>query len=252
MLSDDGGPLETTTPVPQSAPRERELIAPLWHTIALIVVLLAFSLGGANNQHTAAKHAGLVYFYLITIAFEWIVVGYIAWGLRRTRRTRISELIGGRWATPEAALLDVAVAVGFYLSAIVVLGGLAYLMGMADPSKVSQMKKQIDFLIPHSALETTVWLAVAATAGFCEEVIFRGYLQRQLGALAGSVWLGILFQGVVFGASHGYEGSQRMVLIAVYGLMFGLLAHWRKSLRPGMMAHFMWDTISGILARFVH
>jgi len=172
--------------------------------------------------------------------------------LRRNGRTRISELIGGRWATPEAALLDIAVAVGFYISAIFVLGGLAYAMGMANPAKTHELKKQIEFLIPHSALETTIWIAVAATAGFCEEVIFRGYFQRQIGAIAGSIWLGILFQGIVFGASHGYEGPQRMVLIAVYGLMFGILAHWRKSLRPGMMAHFMWDTISGILARFVH
>jgi membrane protease YdiL (CAAX protease family) len=244
--------LDTTTPVPQAEPRERELIAPLWHTLALVVFLLVFSLGGAKGQHTAAKHAGLVYFYLVTMAFEWIVVAYIAWGLRRRRKRRLSDLIGGRWSTPEAALLDIATAVGFWIVSAGVLVGIASLMGLANPAKTSEMKKQIDFLIPHSTLETIVWLVVAATAGFCEEVIYRGYLQRQISALAGSVWLGILVQGVIFGASHGYEGRNRMVLIAVYGCMFGLLAHWRKSLRPGMMAHFMQDSIAGIGARFIH
>ena len=97
-------------------------------------------------------------------------------------------------------------------------------MGLANPSKITEMKKQIDFLIPHSTLETIIWLIVAATAGFCEEVIYRGYLQKQIGAIAGSIWLGIVAQGIIFGASHGYEGPQRMVLIAVYGCMFGLLA----------------------------
>jgi uncharacterized protein len=247
-----GGRLDTTTPIPQSEPRERELIAPLWHTIALVVFLIVFSLGGAKGQHTAAKHAGLVYFYLVTMAFEWIVVAYIAWGLQRRRKLRLSELIGGRWSTPEAALLDIATAVGFWIVSAGVLVGLSYLMGMANPSRISEMKKQIDFLIPHSTLETIIWLIVAATAGFCEEVIYRGYLQRQIGAIAGSVWLGILAQGIIFGASHGYEGPQRMVLIAVYGCMFGLLAYWRKSLRPGMMAHFMQDSIAGIGARFIH
>jgi uncharacterized protein len=243
--------LETTTPVPESAPRERELIAPLWHTIALVVFLLVFSLGGAKGQHTAAKHAGLVYFYLVTMAFEWIVVGYIAWGLQRRRKVRLRDLIGGRWSTPEAALLDVATAVGFWIVSATVLVGLAMLMGLANPAKTSEMKKQIDFLIPHSMLETIVWFIVAGTAGFCEEVIYRGYLQRQIGALAGSIWLGILVQGIIFGASHGYEGPHRMLLIAVYGCMFGILAYWKKSLRPGMMAHFMQDSIAGIGARFI-
>lgn len=244
--------MDTVNLVPEPRPKERELIAPLWHTLALILVLLVFSLGGAKQQPGAAKHAGLVYFYVITMIFEWLVVGYIAWGLRLRRKTRLSELIGGRWSTPEAALLDIAVAVGFWIVSAMVLVGLAYLMGMANPAKTHEMKKQIDFLIPHSTLETIVWFLVAGTAGFCEEVIYRGYLQRQIGGLAGSMWIGIVAQGVFFGASHGYEGPQRMVLIAVYGCMFGMLAYWRKSLRPGMMAHFMQDSIAGIGARFVH
>jgi len=38
-----------------------------------------------------------------------------------------------------------------------------------------------------------------------------------------------------------------MVLIAVYGMLFGLLAHFRKNLRPGMMAHTFQDAFSGIM-----
>ncbi|HLH08171.1 MAG TPA: type II CAAX endopeptidase family protein [Terriglobales bacterium] len=244
--------MDATTPVPQTQPRQHELIAPVWHTIALIVLLIVFSMGGAKTQPHAAKHAGLVYFYVITMIFEWIIVGYIAWGIRRKRRVGFSELVGGRWSTPEAALLDVAIAVGFWIVSAMVLAGLGYAMGMANNAKVHEMKRQIDFLIPHSTLETVIWILVAVTAGFCEEIIFRGYLQRQLGAIASSIWIGILAQGIVFGLSHGYEGAGRMVLIAVYGVMFGLLAYWRKSLRPGMMAHFMQDSIAGIGARFVH
>jgi hypothetical protein len=42
-----------------------------------------------------------------------------------------------------------------------------------------------------------------------------------------------------------------MIVIAVYGCMFGSLAWWRKSLRPGMMAHFIQDAIGGlVLAKF--
>lgn len=38
-----------------------------------------------------------------------------------------------------------------------------------------------------------------------------------------------------------------MALIAVYGAMFGFLALWRRSLRPGMMAHAWHDSFEGIL-----
>jgi membrane protease YdiL (CAAX protease family) len=56
---------------------------------------------------------------------------------------------------------------------------------------------------------------------------------------------GVLISATVFGAAHGYEGGPRMMLIGIYGLMFGLLAWWRKSLRPGMIAHAWHDAISG-------
>jgi membrane protease YdiL (CAAX protease family) len=41
-----------------------------------------------------------------------------------------------------------------------------------------------------------------------------------------------------------------MVLIMVQGWLLGLLAYWRKSLRPGMLAHGLQDAIGGIVAFF--
>ena len=64
-------------------------------------------------------------------------------------------------------------------------------------------------------------------------------------AFSRSALAGIAFSAIIFGASHGYEGGPRMVLIAIFGLLFGLLAWWRKSLRPGMIAHAWHDAFSG-------
>ena len=89
------------------------------------------------------------------------------------------------------------------------------------------------------------------TAGFCEEIIFRGYLQRQFAAVTRSMLGGVVLSAIVFGASHGYEGSPRMLLLALYGLMFGLLAWSRKSLRPGMIAHAWHDALSGAVMRML-
>ena len=70
-----------------------------------------------------------------------------------------------------------------------------------------------------------------------------------MGALTGSAPAGILLSAAIFGAGHAYQGPRPAVLIALYGLMFGLLAHWRKTVRPGMMAHAWQDTMSGLILR---
>jgi len=57
--------------------------------------------------------------------------------------------------------------------------------------------------------------------------------------------------GIVFGLSHGYQGWRMMVVIAVYGAMFGVMAHLRRSLRPGMMAHATQDAVAGVLLYFI-
>jgi hypothetical protein len=56
-------------------------------------------------------------------------------------------------------------------------------------------------------------------------------------------------KGVVFGLAHGYYGKV-MVVIMVQGWLLGLFAYWRKSLRPGMLAHGLQDAIGGLVAFF--
>ena len=70
-------------------------------------------------------------------------------------------------------------------------------------------------------------------------------------SVVGTVLAGVLVSAAVFGVAHGYEGGPRMLLIGIYGLMFGLLAWWRKSLRPGMIAHAWHDALSGAVLRML-
>ena len=225
-------------------------LAPAWHTAVLIVVVLIFSYAGAQSEHALATKQGKIPQYLATIAWEWLLFAYVWWGVRRSGTT-VRELIGGRWRTIEDVLMDIVVAIGFWWAAAIVLAATAYAVGMVDPAKVQEARRQLEFLVPRTMAESLVWLGVSATAGFCEEFIFRGYLQRQIGFLSRNIWLGMVISALLFGAAHGYEGPRRMVMIAVFGMMFSLLAHWRRSLRPGMIAHTGHDVASGILSRFI-
>lgn len=226
----------------------KPLLAPWWHTVILIAVLLLASVNGTRGKHPLAAENKVLQ-YLWSMAWEWMLVGFV-W-LGTGKRIRLRDLIGGRWATVEDFFLDLVYAGAFWMCALAVLGMGAKLMQLDQAGKIEAMRKQLGFLTPGTNLELALWFCLSTTAGFCEEIIFRGYLQRQFAAIGNSMLLGVVISAVVFGASHGYEGTARMILIGIYGLMFGLLAWWRKSLRAGMMAHAWHDALSGAVLRIL-
>ena len=238
-------PLAATAPAP---PAYERLTSPVV-TIAFIAVLLAISFSGSGAQHRLAR-SGRSALYLITIGWEWLMTGTIFLAVKKNGRT-IRELIGGRWDSVEDFLLDVAIAAGFWIASAAVLVGLAYAMGMNKPENLERARNATSFLMPQSRLELFLWPVLTLTAGFCEEVIFRGYLLKQFAALTQNAWLGMAFSSLIFGLSHGYQGPKLMLVITIYGMMFAMLAHFRKSIRPGMMAHAWQDTFAGLVRHFL-
>src|SRR5512146_1414626 len=84
---------------PAETPRKPRLIAPLWHTILLVVLFLVLSWSGADSQHLFVEKYGRILLYGMTIVFEWLMVAYVFWGVRK-RGITLRELTGGRWAHP--------------------------------------------------------------------------------------------------------------------------------------------------------
>jgi membrane protease YdiL (CAAX protease family) len=105
--------------------------------------------------------------------------------------------------------------------------------------------------LPQTALENFLWILVSITAGFCEEIQSRGYLQQQLHALSGNVVVAVLAQALVFGLMHSYKGWKQVVVIAALGVLYGTLAAWRKNLRANMIAHAWSDVWEGWLRMVV-
>jgi len=224
----------------------KSTVAGTAHTIFLLAVIAAWSTWGyfgavrmraAQNPHRAA-------IYVLTILWEWSVVAYIAWGAKR-HGSSLRELIGGKWNDSKAFLKDVAIAMGFWFLALVVLFCTAVAL---HATKTGQ---NIRYLLPQNQLEIFLWILTSITAGICEEIIFRGYFQRQFGAWTGSMPAGVLLSAAAFGAGHIYQGWRSAIIIVVYGLLFGILAELRGSLRPGMMTHAWHDGFAGLVGRLV-
>ncbi len=249
MPTDPPAAQENVTPT-STSPEAHSLVAPTWHTAVFVVVIFAFAALSAGSQHQIIERYGRVRMYLGTMGWEYLLVGYILWGARKKGK-RLRDIVGGRWNSPESFLLDLGIAVGFWMLAAAVLALLSYALGLASASQISAAKKQIGPLLPRNAIELGLWIVLSATAGFCEEIMFRGYLQQQFRAFTHSTVVAILLQAMVFGVGHAYQGGRRIIVIGVYGALFGILAAVRKSLRPGMMAHTLQDSFSGLASRLL-
>jgi uncharacterized protein len=233
-------PAETELPLNPGHKR----IAPLWHTIVLVLFIIGYAYYGRT---TVARVEGMhltskVSLYLLMILLELTLVSYVWFLGVKPAGGSFRDLIGGRWSSVGDVLRDVGVAFLFWLVVIVVLVGLQFSIG-----KSPQTAKAVLMLAPGSLSEMIVWVILSVTAGICEEFIFRGYLQKQFLAITGSEAVAVALQAVFFGIGHSYQGAKSIVTITVYGALFGMLAVYRKSLRPGMIQHAVQDSFAGLV-----
>jgi hypothetical protein len=218
-----------------------KLLAPLWHTIVLILFVLATAYYQSRNRIENHQISHRVVLYCFMICFEWFLFAFVWFlGIRPTGR-KLGEVIGGRWATAKDVWRDIGAALVFWLivAAFLLLSGLAL-------GQNSRMSKVVQVIMPRSPIEMVVWALMSISAGFCEEFVFRGYLQKQFLALTGRDAAAIAAQALIFGVAHLYQGVKGLLIVTVYGALFGILAMVRKSLRPGMIQHVLQDSSAGI------
>jgi membrane protease YdiL (CAAX protease family) len=225
-----------------SVNRANTPVASAVHTIALIAFLAGWTYFGLVHTNymrgqTVPNHLLL---YFPTMVMEWSVFAFIAWSVRKHGVT-LRELIGPRWSSPMQFFTDLGIGIAFQLGSLFVVTCLTLLIhANQDPSRVM-------FMMPRGPLELAVWVLLSLTAGICEETIFRGYFQRQFVSWTGNTVAGILISAVLFGAIHLYQGGKQTIVIGALGAMFGGLAAYRRSLKPGMIAHFLQDGVTGVV-----
>jgi membrane protease YdiL (CAAX protease family) len=228
-------------------PRETDAeLAPRWHTGLLVALILGYAVVGAATRGRVGPSSPdalppgssrIAALYAPMLAALWLQCAYVVRAPRHLRR-----LLGPRWATARGLGGDVAIAALFAGAVEAVEIALA-------SSSLGAPAAYLAAIVPATAVERIVWVAVALSAGFCEEVVYRGYLQAQLGAFTRSPRAGVVLQGVLFGIAHGEQGWGIAARFALYGVAFGALARWRRTLRPGVMCHAGIDLIGGLLGR---
>ena len=258
------------------APTEpgRTLIAPVWHTVLLMILILAVSVLGFV-RHTGPHGAAVVnrlHTYGTTAILELVLIGWVALGVK-LRGVRLRSLFGKVSISIKAILVDFGIAIVFWVLSMMALATVAMMWisveawithkpipVQTDKSgkptlspKDDRAAKAVVQLAPTNGKEIAAWLMLCMLVGVAEELVFRGYLQMQFTAWAkGAAVGGVVFSALMFGAAHGYEGARAMFMLSVFGAFFSLLALFRRNLRAGIFAHSWHDAFAGLAVALLH
>lgn len=252
-------------------------IAPASHTLVLVAGIIALSIHGAGRL--SANHGPLdrLATYGLSAAMETAMLAWVILGLR-LNKVPLRSLLGAFSFDARSIARDLCVALVFWICSLMVLGTLgvawsgvdaalthrpaashaARQAGQAgkaekaeqalasDPEQIERLRALAQ-LAPANGREIAAWTLLCMFVGFIEEIVFRGYLQRQfIGWARGRAAAGVLASAIVFGCAHAYQGVRGMVLLTVFGALFSLLAIHRRSLRAGIFAHAWHDLIAGL------
>lgn len=223
-------------------------IAPWSHLVGYLLIIAGITAWGFHTQQNGlgnaptgqlADHSEAIKNYLLDILVDWGLLYYCWSGVRGYGGT-LETMSGGRWISWKAVLIDMVIALPFWVLWELTAYGVHWFLG---PSNA----RSVEALLPQSLPEILLWILVSLTAGFCEELQSRGYLQRQFHALSGNIIVAVFGQAILFGFMHSYQGWKQVIVITVLGVLYGVLAAWRRNLGANIIAHAWSDIWEGWL-----
>jgi membrane protease YdiL (CAAX protease family) len=216
------------------------IVLPLWQLMLVVVGLPAMYLLNSMLPWSAGlikarDHDFFWQFWASIAVLHWSSFALVCLLLRRARR-RLSD-IGLKFSR-----FRVAVMVG--IPAVVALGLLVLHQG-SNPESGLPSNPQL----PATMAERLFWIFISFTAGFCEEVVYRGFCIRVLQGRNIRTWLAVGIATLAFFFMHAPSvviGDWKVTLTAfliIYGLglLFSVLFLWRRSLVPGICLHTLID-----------
>jgi len=182
--------------------------------------------------------------YASTIAFQWIAVGIIVW--RTTAHGIRPSDMGLAISRPGLTTsLSIVLCLLALVNQIFSIRRLA-----AHPSELKATLPQLVLKIfPQTDVERLVFVALVITVALCEELIYRGFVQRLFENASGGIALaGIFISAGFFAVAHLYQGRRGLVSTFIVGALFAAIRWWSGSIVPSACAHFVADLSVGLLA----
>jgi membrane protease YdiL (CAAX protease family) len=215
-----------------------------WLIFLVLAVVLPWR-GRAKLQKLLAKptvdapeRVGL---YASTIAFQWIAVAVVGWRVWAHRLTA-AEL--GLVIPSRLVIFTVAIVGAVVLSGLQVLN--LRRVGRSSSKMKASIQALAERIFPQSSVEFAPYIALAVTAGVCEEFLYRGFAIAALTRVGLPVWLVIVLSAILFGVAHLYQGRGGLVGTMIIGIAFGIARVAYNSIVPVVFWHAGIDIAAGI------
>jgi membrane protease YdiL (CAAX protease family) len=179
--------------------------------------------------------------YASTIAFQWFMVSLVGWRVWAHRFTA-SEL---GLAIPGGIRVVAAAMIG--AGAFVALQGFNLRrMGRTSTPSSKFLRSLGQKIFPQTNSELLAYIALALTAGICEEFLYRGFAMAAFLRAGLPVWGCVLLSASLFGLAHLYQGRGGLAGTLLLGILFGAARIGYDSLLPVMAWHAAVDLVAGV------
>jgi len=233
----------------ENTKREGHPIAPAWHTVLMVLVILSplilKTLSGHPGSGDATSSTSHLALYFQGAVVECIFFLFAWWGIR-LGKTSLRILLGASWPSRKEFGRDISLAILFWGLWYGILNLLK--IGLIGVGITNANASGLSF--PQGALEVAVWIPNAILAGIVEELVFRGYLLKQFTAWLRSPSVAVSVQAIIFGAAHGYGfGIRQMILITISGILVGGFVLWRRNLKSAIVFHSWADIFGAVVVK---
>lgn len=199
--------------------------------VALCLLVPAAALRQHHLLSTSRLHATRLQVYVSGGATHLMLL-FLCWLATR------DQPWGGRLlARHEASAADVVIGL-----AALAMGVFPFLSRRAARALLVDRTR---FLAPRRASEFGAFYTLSLSAGFTEELAYRGVLFVLLGALTGSWWVAVAIAAAAFGIAHLFQGWRAAGLATLVALRDHLVVALTGTLWIVIIVHMLHDIIAG-------
>lgn len=117
---------------------------------------------------------------------------------------------------------------------------------LPDKTELRRQLGATGLVLPREASELPAFLGVSLTAGFCEELLCRGFMIWIFQPFVGW-WIAAGASLAIFTLGHLYQGTSGMIKCAVLGAVMTAIVVLTHSLWPAIVLHAAIDWMGGLI-----
>lgn len=215
----------------------------------LIIVLIIFPLiyigisltPLAQDLFVKGNNENYVLFWSLIIIVHWLTF-YLVYRFLRNGKQSLKD-IGYNLNRKQTSIL-----IASYLTLGLLVFGFTELSLNYVEIDSEKLAKLPNFF-PKTTIHRLFFILSVFTAGFCEEVIYRGFAITKLKELGLNKWIALIPSGISFVFIHGIIGFSQFWMYFIPAILFGLIYILSKRLLPGIIIHLLYN-LTAMMAVF--